>query len=182
MITLVRIQEAVVNAGKRILKARVFGKNDIRTATEVMPYGVDSQPIDNAQAIYTCTTAQGVNMIIGYVNTKQQAAKGEFRTYSTDATGNVMAYTWLKNNGDLLLNGSDDNAVRYSELEKAFNKLKSDHNTLAQKWDAFCTAYVPGSPTTTGSPATLSTSTVGTSSADITPAKIAKIKVPKADS
>lgn len=39
-------------------------------------------------------------------------------------------------------------------------QIESRLNTFLQKWDAFCSVYVPSSPSITGLPATLSTSSV----------------------
>lgn len=64
----------------------------------------------------------------------------------------------------LELLGNENYAVKYQELEKAFNELKNDFNNFAN-------AYVPGGPATQGLPAKVLPST-----ADITPAKNEKIK------
>lgn len=179
MIILTTIKDILIEAGKRILKVRVYGKKDIRTANECAPWGIDSQPVSGTPAVYVGTTAAGVTLVVGYINKKQMAAAGEYRTYSTDENGNVVGYTWLKNNGTLLLNGDDDNAVRYSELEEAFNKLKDDHNDLVSKFNAHVHVLSLTAGTGTAAPP----ANTGTpSTADITPAKINNIKVPKTNS
>lgn len=48
-----------------------------------------------------------------------------------------------------------------SGLLKRINLIEDQINKIGQKWDAFCSVYLPGSPSTTGLPANLSTSTVG---------------------
>ena len=55
-----------------------------------------------------------------------------------------------------LIDSSDSNAGVLFRIQQIENTL----NQLLGYWNAFCTVYVPGSPTTTGLPATLSTDTV----------------------
>lgn len=43
-------------------------------------------------------------------------------------------------------------------LLKKINNLENKMNDFFSKWNVFCTAYVPGSPTVTGSPPNLTTS------------------------
>lgn len=161
---------------QRIIKVRRFGKSDVQTSVEASPFGVDSNPIKNWVAVYAATSEKGKSVIVGYLNKNQLAAVGENRTYSTDAEGNLKFYIWQKNDGTCELGGDSNFAVRFNELKTEFNKLKASHNTLAQKWNSFCGVYVPGSPSTTGLPASLSGSTVTENDSDIDQAKNDKIK------
>jgi hypothetical protein len=161
---------------KRLLvKFLRMGKSDVQECIEVSSYGVDSNPVKDMVALYVPTGETGKNAIIGYINKERLADVGEYRIFSTDDSGALKTYIWLHNDGTMEIGGDADNMVRFSELETAFNQLKDDHNALAQKWDAFCLAYVPGSPSTTGLPATLGSSTVGQSTADISGAKIDEV-------
>ena len=140
---------------RRLIKVLRFGRSDVQEVLEASPHGIDSNPVKGMVAIYSKTSENGKNVVIGYVNKNKIANVGEFRAFSTDENNNVKAYIYLKNDGDLLLNGNSDNAVRYSELANAFNDLQNKYNDLANKWNAFVSAYVPGSPTTIGTPPTL---------------------------
>lgn len=153
-----------------------FGKSDVQECIEASSYGVDSNPIKDMIAIYAPTQESGKNYVIGYLNTNRLAEIGENRLFSTDENGELKAWIWLKNDGKVQILGDTDNMVRYSKLEEAFNQLKADHNDLAQKWTAFATAYVPGSPATLGTPPTLATSTVQPSTANISEAKIDEVQ------
>jgi hypothetical protein len=175
MIYLGKVLSAAIKKGYRIVKYQVF-KDNPEEMDAVQPFGFESNPVKDMIALVADTGVKGETVVVGYINKDVLTATGESRMFSTNTSGTLQAYLWLKNNGDILLGGDADFAVRYSKLEEAFNQLKADHNTLAQKWDAFCGSYAPGSPSTTGLPATLSTSTVGQSTADITPAKITTIK------
>jgi hypothetical protein len=172
----VKVISNLLKQGSRWITAMRYGKNDVVEAKQAAPYGVDSVPVKDMIAIYAPTTTGGSEVIIGYINKNQLADIGEHRTYSTNEDGDVKFYIWMKNDGTCLINGNADNAVRYSPLETGFNQLKSDFNELVNKWNTFCAAYIPGSPVTIGSPATLSTSTVTASSATISGAKITEIK------
>lgn len=173
---LTKVDSTEVKEELREVKVLRLGDKDVQTANEVSPFGIDSNPLKDMIAVYGETSNNGDTVIVGYLNENRLAQIGELRIYSTDDKGEEKFYTWLKNDGTMEIGGDTDNMVRYSELETAFNELKSDHNNLAAKWDAFCAAYVPGSPSAVGLPATLASSTVGASAADITPSKIEEIK------
>jgi hypothetical protein len=76
-------------------------------------------------AVYSDTNNQGEKVIIGYLNVNQLAEPGEHRIYSTDASGALQAYVWCKADGKLRLNGSADNAVRYTSLNTGAQNFKT---------------------------------------------------------
>lgn len=176
---IVKILDNIIESGRRKIKVLRNGTSDVRKPYESMPFGLDSSPIDGVKGVYSTTSTNGQQVILGYINTNQKAAKGEFRTFAVDSDGNEVAYTWIKSDGTLELLSDVDNAVRYSELETAFNQLKSDFDDLVSKYNAHIhvtTATIGASPTVgTISP---TTSTDSPSTADITPSKIEEIKVP----
>lgn len=102
---------------------------------------------------------------------------GERRFFSVDNSGNLSAFIKLKNDGIAELNGNTDFAVKYLELETAFNQLKTDFNNSVTKVNNLVTVYnahthggavpVPAAPAT---PAIQST-------ADISPAKSIIVKL-----
>lgn len=177
MITVVKmISNSYDSLGRLISKFQRMGKADIQEVITVGPFGVDSRAIKDMVAIHAQTGVSGESVVIGFINKDCIAAIGENRIFSTDENGILSTYIHLKNDQTMEIGGNTDFMVRYSELENAFDQLKSDHNQLAQKWDSFCSLYTPGSPSTVGTPPTLATSTVGQSTADITGAKIEEIK------
>jgi hypothetical protein len=176
MIALVKIISTATDAlRRRVPKFLRFGKGDVQTALEVAPSGIDGNPEKDMIAVYAPTSENGKTVIIGYINANQKAEAGELRLFCT-ASGTEKFYVWLKKNGTLELGGATNYAVKFNELKSEFDKLKTDHNELAQKWNAFCTAYVPGSPSTVGLPPTLATSSVTPNASDIDLAKNEKIK------
>jgi len=157
---------------RRLIKVRVLGLNDIRTAFEVTPFGIDSNPIKDMRAIYSETANKGKRVIIGYFNKNQLAAVGETRLFSTDANGTLKTYVWLLNDGTIKIGGDTKHMVRFEELETAFNKLKSDFNSLVTTYNSHVHSGV-----TTGGGSSGPTPSSGTAStADISGAKIDSVK------
>lgn len=113
--TITKIDSTSVEDGFRSAKVEQYG---MKTADLVQSFGEDSNPISGMMAVFEETDTDGEPIIIGYINPNAIAAVGEKRMYSVDASGNEQAFIWLKNNGDIELNGSSDNVVRYSELER----------------------------------------------------------------
>lgn len=174
MLYIVKTIASRIEKAKRLIKLLRMGLSDTQEVYQAAPYGTDSVPIKDAIAIYGPTTVNGEAVVIGYINANQLAAAGEHRTFSTNADGEVQFYIWQKADGTCEIGGTGDFMVRYNELETAFNDLRQDLNNHIQDWNTFANAYAPGSPTTTGTPATASASTP--SAADISPAKITEIK------
>jgi hypothetical protein len=123
MVSIVKIETALIEAGRRILKAIRFGTKDGKQSFEAMPYGIDSSPIKGMRAIYAPTGTSGKSVIIGYINTDQIAEEGETRIFSSG--GEI----WLRTNGTCEILGTGNFLVKFNELETAFNQLKTDFNT-----------------------------------------------------
>jgi hypothetical protein len=124
-----RVISSTVEEGWRIVKVLCFGKDDVRTADAVAPYGIDSNPIKDASAVYAPTADMEQAVIIGYLNPSAKAEKGELRLYSTNEAGDEKTYVWLKADGTLLIGGNADNAVRYTPLNAGLQDLKTAINT-----------------------------------------------------
>ncbi len=137
MINLIKvISTELKELNQRHIKSLGFGKNDIRTAIQAAPYGVDSNPVKDMIAVYARTSEKGDTVVIGYLNKDQLADVGETRLYSTDANGALKIFLWLKNDGTMQLGGDTKNLTRFQELESGFNQLKSDHNDLVNAFNA----------------------------------------------
>lgn len=159
---------------RRVVKVLRLGKDDVQTGKEAMPFGMDSSPIQDMVGVFMDTSEKGKPVLVGYFNKNQLAQPGETRFFSVDSNGSLKAYVWLKNDGNLLLNGDADNAVRFSKLEEGFNKLKSDLNDLIGKYNSHTHTGVQ-----TGGGSSGNTPTVATpSTASIAGAKIETVKTP----
>lgn len=130
MISFSTFKSAVIDAGQRILKVVQYGA---KTAAECMPFGDDSNPVANMQAIYATTENIAEPVIIGYLNTQQLAGVGEKRLYSVGADGSVSFYAWLKNDGTLQLGGDVHNLVRYAPLNIALQQQDTAINAELAK-------------------------------------------------
>ncbi len=169
-----KVLDSFIEKAKLILKVVRLGNNDSLKSFSVLPFGIDSRPIEGTKAVYMETGNDGEPILIGYINVNSIADKGEIRLYSVDSNGNEQNFIYILKNGEIHVGGSADNMVRYSKLEDGFEQLKSDLNDHIQNWNLFAAAYVPGGPTPVGSPPTASTSTP--SNADIADTKIVEIK------
>lgn len=137
MISLSVVIGDVIKTGRRILKVMQYGA---KTAAECAPFGDDSSPIKGMTAIYVQTDEIGDPVIVGYINQNQKAAAGEKRFYSLDEDGNEKCFIWLKNDGDVLLNGDADNLVKFTPLNAAINQQATNINTELGKIAAAITA------------------------------------------
>jgi len=170
------ISTEVDKVNRRLAKFLRFGLKDTQTALQAAPAGVDASPIKDMVAVYAPTSEKGETVVVGYINKNQLAGPGEYRTFSQNASGEVQFYIWLKADGTAELGGNTKHLARYEEIEEAVNNLKTALNDQIQKWNAFTAAYLPGGPSTVGTPPTLAGQTVNPSTADITGAKIEEIK------
>ncbi len=150
---------------RRVVKFLRNGKSDVQTAEESGPYGVDSNPIRHMIAIYAKTEQAGQNVLIGYINKNQLAEQGEIRIYSTDSDGGLKTYVWCKNNGDILLGGDADNAVRFNPLKQEMTNLQ---NFINQQLLLIATGIAAGG----------GSYSPGTLTIDISNSKADKIKTP----
>jgi len=194
MVTLVKTIATKLEDAYRHIKVQVMGKNDIQTPAEALPYGIDSNPVKDLVAVYAASSVKGEPVILGYLQKNRLAEVGALRLYATDDAGAEQNYIYLRADGTIEMGGAEDNMVRYSKVETAFNMLKDDHDLLSDKHNALVadfnalvtnynlhqhTSTAPGSPTTPGAPPAAgvpSSATGSHSAADITPAKIEEIK------
>lgn len=128
------ILSRVKSATKEFIKVLVYGRNDVRTADNVAPHGIDSKPVENDLAIYAKTNNSAQSVIMGYLKNFTKTKAGETRLFATDSDGAELFEIFMKLDGICYFGGESDFMVRYSELETAYNQLKDDHNSLV---DAF---------------------------------------------
>jgi hypothetical protein len=161
----------VKQATSKFVKILVYGKADIRTAQQYMPFGIDSKPPPETVALYSNTGSDGEQAIVGYLLKSELTNSGELRLSSLDSSGVENLYIHLKNNGRMEINGSDDNLVRYSVLKAGFDELKIDFNNFIDAYNKHTHGGV-----TVGSGITAITTPGSASAADISGAKIVEIE------
>lgn len=138
------ISSEIDDTKRRIVKFLRYGKSDVQTSFEAMPFGVDSNPTKDMIAIYAPTGENGKTVILGYINKNQLAEVGELRLFSTDSDNAEKFYIHLKNDGNCEIGGDADNMVRYSQIERSINELKDDITTLKSVFSGWVTVPQDG--------------------------------------
>jgi hypothetical protein len=165
VISIVTINDEFYKAGRRILKVLKLGRTGVNEAYEVSPHGISSSAPKGTKAVYSETLSNGEKVLLGYLNNQQTGVeRGGFKIYSTDDTGNVQTFIYLRPNGQIEFGGNNDFMVRFSALETAYNELQQKFNTHVH----------PG--VTSGGASTSPTPTQSTG--DITEAKINDLRIP----
>lgn len=114
------------------------------TAEHYAPPGVDAVPMEGDTAVTAPGTGSGRWVVMGYMDTANAgtAGPGEFRIYSRNGDGEIVASIWLKSSGDVVVNGAltvdgDGNMVIGSD---------ADSLALSSKVDLFVDAFVNAVP------------------------------------
>lgn len=158
----------------RTLTVELADGDDIQTVEYYDCGGRDYLPPDGAEVVIVDISPS--YRVAVAVDDRQDStvAKGEQELYSLDVAGTAKAATIkLTNDAIIEMNGDTDFAVRYSELESAFNQLKQDLNAFILVYNTH-THVAPVGGGATGVPSATGTD----SAADITGAKVEEIKVP----
>ena len=177
MMNIVKILSTKITNGKRLAKFLRMGLNDVQENNIAQPHGIDANPVKDMTAIYAQTSVKGESVIIGYINQNQLADIGELRLFSTDNSNAVQAVIFMRNNGDIEINGDADNMVRFSELKTAYDQLKGDFNAFVSIYNSHIhvtTATIGATPTPGVISPTVSTGTPSTATVDA--AKIDNVK------
>lgn len=113
----------------------------------------------NAERHYVLTFGKIKSYTLKTTNGQLVIDKEGAFSFENTGAGKIV----VDKNGEITLNdGSKGGLVISGEVADKIKNLEEKYNALAQKWNTFCSSYIPGSPSTTGLPATLSTSTVVT--------------------
>lgn len=103
--------------------------------------------------------------------------RGERRIYSVSEDGTeIKSILKLKNDGEMILNGGTDSAVLFSELQTAYDQLKSDFDNFVSTVYGVHTHIVTTPDTINGS-ASPTTAQGSPSTGDITPAESEDVKL-----
>lgn len=161
------------NVVTRNFQAQMGEVDDVQVVQHYGSSGEDSNPPVGANLAvviignYKITVAEDDGIL------DDTLSPGEKIVYGSDA-GAITSFIRFLKTGILEINGNADFAVRFSELETAFNQLKTDHDALLNEHDLHTHGGVePGAGTSSAAGTALSPS-----SADISGAKIDTIKVP----
>jgi hypothetical protein len=137
-------KENIIKNGQRILKVFEFGA---KTAEVISSFGDDSAPLKDFIALYSKTSENGDNVIIGYINKHQLSEPGEKRIFSLKEDGSLSIALHLKNDGTCEFGGNADNLVRYEALNNALQLEKDLINAEFLKIATAINGLAPGAYT-----------------------------------
>lgn len=172
-----RVYVDIIKDAIKYINLRGFSDKDTLSKAQVTPAGVDSTPHDEYVALYCETATRGEGAVIGYIQKNFVTKAGEIRIFSETKEGGLKAYVHCDIDGNVLVNGDTDNMVRFSELEKGFNELRDDLNSLITKYNAHIhvTTATVGASSTVGVLSPTVTQEVA-STASIAQSKIDNVK------
>ena len=167
-----------------LLQASITDADDVQTVELVEGSGSKSRPTDDAAVIIVSVDESYKLGIAVDDGIKPELEKGEREHYSIDPDDNTkMAFLKYLNDGNINANGENDNAVRFAELETAFNLLRTEMNaliTIINSNGGVFNAHVhlrnPPAPALTG-PSTTFVAPGVPAVADMSDAKINNIRV-----
>lgn len=157
-----------------LLQTELLSSQDVQTVEVFYEAGNYVNPPNNAEVIVAEITPEWKIAIASRDSIPTPKIDPGERIIYSSKNDEMKAFMKFCGDGSIEINDNDDNAVRYSKLENAFNTLKDDFNNFIKIFNLH-THPISGTQT-------LVTATMGNkSTADITPAKIKNFKVPKND-
>lgn len=110
-----KVNGAKITDKIRQIIAIIWGKNDVRNAYDVTPYGIDASPIKGMTAVYANTENNGQPIVVGYINKNQIAKPGECRMFSTNDSGSFQAQVYALQDGNILI-GDSETIAAYTDF------------------------------------------------------------------
>ena len=171
-----------------LLQVLVADDNDGQTVELQNQSGEDVEP-PNGSRVFILDISDSYRIVVAVddgIEPDPSIEQGERETYSSDGGERKAKIRWKKD-GQLVINDGGDTAVKFSELQAAFDKFLSDHNDLVDLYntlkgdvETFSTLYAPGGPAAVGLPPTFifSAQDGSTSDADIAPAESKTVELP----
>lgn len=158
----------------RLLSVQMTDKDDVQTVEHMIEAGEDTNPPADSRVVIISIGSAWKIAISCDDGIAPEVEEGEKKIYSSDA-GEIKAYIHLKKNGDVIINGDADNAVRFSKLKETIDELQQDVNNLK-------TVFSTWLPVPQDGGAALQVAAAAWYAAPLTktidPAKIDEIKVP----
>lgn len=147
----------------RLLQVELSNESDVQTV-QYMPMSGDDSPPQNGDTVVVLDIGSAFLVAVGVQGSVVPSMQsGEKKLFSRDGAGDIAAFVNFLTGGNLELNGNTYSAVRFAELQTAFNQLKSDFDL-----------HVHGGVQTGAG----STAAPVPSTADITPAESVTVKLP----
>ncbi|MDA3816944.1 MAG: hypothetical protein PF486_06165 [Prolixibacteraceae bacterium] len=166
----------VKEIANNFIKALIYGKSDVRTAPQSLPFGIDSKPVKDKIAVYCQMENRSKSVMLGFLSKSDKTNPGEMRIYATDQSGNEVFAIMMDNDGNVTFDGAGvgtDNLVAYSKLNTGLSNQDTLINTELTGIAASLTAI---NSYLTGLGVATSPYVKGTVSTNISSSKIDKIK------
>ena len=125
MIILSRVKQAT----SEFIKILRYGKSDVQTSDQYLPFGIDSKPVKELVAAQATTNDKGETIVFGYLIRSEATKEGETRIFATNAEGAEVFSVYFKNDGTCEFGGTADNFVRYLKLNEGMQNFVTDLNT-----------------------------------------------------
>lgn len=113
----------------RLLKVELSDPDDLQTAQLITQAGEDNNPPKGSRAIIISIGNAWKIAIAVDDGLEPEVEQGERKIYSSDG-GAIKAYIHFKKNGDVIINGDGDNAVRFSKLKETIDEMQNSVNDL----------------------------------------------------
>ena len=154
-----------------LLQVQVTDADDVHTVEYMSSSGEDSNPPDGAKVLIIDAGRAYKIAIAADDNIQPSMAAGEKKIYSV-SDGGIAAFINFLKGGIIEINGNDDFAVRFNELETGFNQFRTDFNNF------LTSAYnVHTHPTAPTGPVSAPSLPGSASTADISAAKVEEVKL-----
>src|SRR5690554_160306 len=174
MIIFGKVKEVATN----FIKALIYGKSDVRTAPQSLPYGIDSKPVKDKIAVYCQMENRSKSVMLGFLSKSDKTNPGEMRIYATDQSGAEVFSIMMDNNGYVTFDGVgfNDNLVAYQRLKDEYDKTKEVVDLILGVIKTTPGIQEPGNGSPSAFQAALSTAVGSKITGNISSSKIDKIK------
>lgn len=156
-----------------LLQVQITDADDVHTVEYMASSGEDSNPPDGTKVLIIDAGRAYKIAIAADDNIEPSMQEGEKKLYSISG-GTIAAFINFLQTGTIEINGNNDFAVRFNELESGFNEFKTDFNQLVNDYTGHGHFGVQSGTSSTGVADTPGTETT----ADISAAKVEEVKLP----
>ena len=153
-----------------LLQVQITDADDVQTVEYMSPPGEDSNPPDGSKVLIVDVGLAYKIAIAADDNIQPSMQEGEKKLYSI-SDGSIAAFINFLQGGTIEINGNNDFAVRFSELETGFNQMKTDFNNFINIFNTHTQVVSGGSAQAPAIPGVQT-------SADISGAKVNEVKLP----
>jgi phage gp45-like len=153
-----------------LLQVQITDADDIHTVEYMSPPGEDSNPPNGTKVLIVDVGRAYKVAIAADDNISPSMAEGEKKLYSI-SSGTIAAFINFLQSGIVEINGNNDFAVRFNELETGFNQFRTDFNNFVTIFNAHTQVVSGGVAQIPAVPGVQTT-------ADISAAKVNEVKLP----